>query len=142
MSHTEQIRSLGLKVTGPRLKILSLFESRPEEHLSAEDVYRITLEENLNIGVATVYRVLAQFEEAGILMRHHFETGKAVYELDMGDHHDHLVCLECGKVTEFFDKEIEGLQERIAKKNGYEIVDHALYMYGVCGECRKKRKQK
>ncbi|MDO5686583.1 MAG: ferric iron uptake transcriptional regulator [Neisseria sp.] len=140
MSHTEQIRSLGLKVTGPRLKILNLFETRAEEHLSAEDVYRITLEENLNIGVATVYRVLAQFEESGILIRHHFETGKAVYELDRGDHHDHIVCLDCGKVTEFFDKEIEGLQERIAKRNGYEIVDHALYMYGTCGECRSKKK--
>lgn len=138
MNHTQQIRSLGMKVTGPRLKILNLFETRPEEHLTAEEVYRITLEENLNIGVATVYRVLSQFEEAGILQRHHFETGKAVYELNCGDHHDHIVCLECGRITEFFDREIEELQDRVAEQNGYRIVDHALYLYGVCSECADK----
>ncbi|MBR6026797.1 MAG: ferric iron uptake transcriptional regulator [Neisseriaceae bacterium] len=142
MSHTEQIRNLGLKVTGPRLKILKLFESRANEHLSAEDVYRITLDENMNVGVATVYRVLAQFEEAGILVRHHFDTGKAVYELDRGEHHDHIVCIDCGKVTEFCDSEIEKMQEHIAQKNGYEIVDHALYMYGVCQECQEEKHKK
>lgn len=141
MSHVEQIKSRGLKVTGPRLKILNLFENLPDEHMSADDVYRIVLEEKMDIGVATVYRVLTQFEEAGILTRHHFEGGKAVYELNRGDHHDHIVCLECGRVSEFFDKEIEALQERIAKQNGYRIVDHALYMYGICGECQKKGTQ-
>lgn len=140
MSYIDQIKSKGLKVTGPRLKILNLFETHPDKHMSAEDVYRIVLEEEMEIGVATVYRVLTQFEEAGILTRHHFETGKAVYELNKGDHHDHIVCLHCGKVTEFFDKEIENLQERIAKQNGYTIVDHALYMYGVCEDCRKEHK--
>lgn len=145
MGHTEQIRNLGLKVTGPRLKILSLFENRPDAHLSAEDVYRITIEQNLGIGVATVYRVLSQFEESGILKRHHFDTGKAVYELDQGTHHDHLVCVQCGAVLEFFDEEIEELQEKIAAKNGYEITDHSLYMYGTCKKCTetnsKKRKR-
>ncbi|MBR7001050.1 MAG: ferric iron uptake transcriptional regulator [Neisseriaceae bacterium] len=141
MGHTEQIRSLGMKVTGPRLKILSLFETHPEEHLSAEDVYRLTLEEDLNIGVATVYRVLAQFEEAGILMRHNFDTGKAVYELDRGNHHDHLVCVRCGKITEFCDDRIEKLQDDVAEEHGYEIIDHAMYLYGTCGECQKSVKK-
>lgn len=136
-----QLKDSGLKVTGPRLKILDLFESRPEEHMSAEDVYRLLLDENVEIGVATIYRVLTQFEQAGILLRHHFETGKAVYELNRGGHHDHLVCIKCGKVTEFHNAEIEALQEKIAADNGYRIVDHALYMYGVCGECQSKEKR-
>ena len=140
-SNIAQLKDSGLKVTGPRLKILDLFEEHAEEHLSAEDVYRILLDEGVEIGVATIYRVLTQFEQAGILLRHHFETGKAVYELNTGGHHDHIVCAKCGIVTEFHNDEIAKLQDTIAEENGYRIVDHALYMYGVCGECRKKEKR-
>ena len=140
-SNIAQLKDSGLKVTGPRLKILDLFEEHAEEHLSAEDVYRILLDEGVEIGVATIYRVLTQFEQAGILLRHHFETGKAVYELNTGGHHDHIVCVKCGIVTEFHNDEIEKLQDRTAEENGYRIVDHALYMYGVCGECRKTEKR-
>ena len=140
-SNIAQLKDSGLKVTGPRLKILDLFETHAEEHLSAEDVYRILLEEGVEIGVATIYRVLTQFEQAGILQRHHFETGKAVYELDKGDHHDHIVCVKRGEVTEFHNPEIEALQDKIAEENGYRIVDHALYMYGVCGDCQTKTKR-
>ncbi|EGV37570.1 ferric iron uptake transcriptional regulator [Neisseria weaveri] len=140
-SNIAQLKDSGLKVTGPRLKILDLFESHAEEHLSAEDVYRILLDEGIEIGVATIYRVLTQFEQAGILLRHHFETGKAVYELNTGGHHDHIVCVKCGKVTEFHSEEIEKLQDKIADENGYRIVDHALYMYGVCDTCQKKDKR-
>lgn len=136
-----QLKDNGLKVTGPRLKILDLFEARVGEHLSAEDVYRILLDEGVEIGVATIYRVLTQFEQAEILLRHHFETGKAVYELNRGGHHDHIVCIKCGKVTEFHNEEIETLQEKIAAENGYRIVDHALYMYGVCADCQSKEKR-
>ena len=140
-SNINQLKDNGLKVTGPRLKILDLFETHAEEHLSAEDVYRILLDEGVEIGVATIYRVLTQFEQAGILLRHHFETGKAVYELYTGGHHDHIVCVKCGKITEFHNDEIEKLQDKIADENGYRIVDHALYMYGVCGDCQKKDKR-
>lgn len=139
-SNIAQLKGSGLKVTGPRLKILDLFETHAEEHLSAEDVYRILLEEGIEIGVATIYRVLTQFEQAGILLRHHFESGKAVYELNKGDHHDHIVCVKCGKVTEFHNPTIEKLQSQIAQENGYRIVDHALYLYGVCGACQQKHR--
>ena len=141
MDNIAQLKGNGLKVTGPRLKILDLFESNADEHLSAEDVYRILLDDGTEVGVATIYRVLTQFEQAGILLRHHFETGKAVYELNKGEHHDHLVCVKCGDVTEFHNEEIERLQDKIAQDNGYRIVDHALYMYGVCGKCQKKEKR-
>ena len=140
-NNVAQLKDSGLKVTGPRLKILDLFEARPDEHMSAEDVYRLLLEERIKIGVATIYRVLTQFEQAGILLRHHFETGKAVYELNRGGHHDHIVCIKCGKVTEFHNEEIETLQQHIAEENGYRIVDHALYMYGVCSDCQSKEKR-
>ncbi|MBH5330378.1 ferric iron uptake transcriptional regulator [Eikenella sp. S3360] len=133
-----QLKGSGLKVTGPRLKILDLFETHAEEHLSAEDVYRILLDEGVEVGVATIYRVLTQFEQAGILLRHHFESGKSVYELNKGDHHDHIVCVKCGKVTEFLNPTIENLQGKIAEENGYRIVDHALYLYGVCSTCQQK----
>lgn len=136
-NNVAQLKDSGLKVTGPRLKILELFEAQPELHMSAEDVYRRLLDDGVEIGVATIYRVLTQFEQANILLRHHFETGKAVYELNRGGHHDHLVCIKCGKVTEFCSEEIEKLQKKIADDNGYRIVDHALYMYGVCSECRQ-----
>lgn len=140
-NNVAQLKGNGLKVTGPRLKILDLFESRPYEHMSAEDVYRLLLEERVEIGVATIYRVLTQFEQAGILLRHHFETGKAIYELNRGGHHDHIVCLKCGNVTEFCSEEIEALQEKIAKENGYAIADHALYIYGICPDCQNKMKR-
>ncbi len=142
MDNIAQLKDNGLKVTGPRLKILDLFETHAGKHLSAEDVYRILLEEGVDIGVATIYRVLTQFEQADILLRHHFESGKAVYELNQGDHHDHLVCVKCGMVAEFHNKEIEDLQDKIAEEHGYRIVDHALYMYGVCGGCQKKEKHR
>ena len=141
MNNIAQLKDNGLKVTGPRLKILDLFETHADLHLSAEDVYRILLENGIEIGVATIYRVLTQFEQAGILVRHHFETGKAVYELNKGDHHDHIVCVKCGNVSEFHNPEIEKLQEQIASEHGFRVVDHALYMYGVCGDCQKKEKR-
>lgn len=141
MNNISQLKSNGLKVTGPRLKILDLFETHADRHLSAEDVYRLLLDEGVEIGVATIYRVLTQFEQAEILQRHHFDSGKAVYELNKGDHHDHIVCVKCGLVTEFQNEEIEALQERISAENGYRIVDHALYMYGICGDCQKKEKR-
>ena len=140
-SNINQLKDSGLKVTGPRLKILDLFETHAEEHLSAEDVYRILLDQGVEIGVATIYRVLTQFEQAGIILRHHFETGKAVYEINVGGHHDHILCVKCGLVTEFQNEEIEQLQDKIAEENGFRIVDHALYLYGVCGVCQKKEKR-
>lgn len=140
-SNIAQLKDNGLKVTGPRLKILDLFETHPEEHLSAEDVYRMLLEDKIEIGVATIYRVLTQFEQAGILLRHHFESGKAVYELNKGGHHDHIVCIKCGKVSEFQNEVIENLQTEIAREHGYRIVDHALYLYGVCQMCQRKEKR-
>lgn len=135
MSKASHLKDIGLKATGPRLKILELFESSGVRHMSAEDVYRRLLAEKIDIGLATIYRVLTQFEQAGILVRHHFETGKAVYELNQGGHHDHMVCVQCGRVVEFFEPEIEALQERIARQHGFRIMEHALYMYGECPDC-------
>ena len=132
MSDPRELKSTGLKVTAPRLKVLELFQTSPERHLTAEDVYRRLLEEHSDIGLATVYRVLTQFEQAGLLMRHHFESGKAVYELKEGGHHDHLVCLQCGRVEEFYDAEIEKRQARVAKERGFAIHDHSLYLYADC----------
>lgn len=136
MNKASHLKDIGLKATGPRLKILELFESSTLRHLSAEDVYKKMLTEEVDIGLATIYRVLTQFEQAGILVRHHFESGKAVYELNQGGHHDHMVCMRCGKVTEFFEPKIESLQDRIAEKHGFAIQDHALYLYGECAECQ------
>ncbi|MBV8049198.1 MAG: ferric iron uptake transcriptional regulator [Paludibacterium sp.] len=138
MSKASHLKDIGLKATGPRLKILDLFETAGVRHMSAEDVYRTLLAENIDIGLATIYRVLTQFEQAGILVRHHFETGKAVYELNQGGHHDHMVCVQCGRVVEFFDPEIEALQDRIAGEHGFRIMEHALYMYGECPDCLAK----
>ena len=138
MNRITHLKDNGLKVTGPRLKILELFENRKANHLTAEDVFRVLIDEGFDVGLATVYRVLTQFEQADILVKHHFETGKAVYELNCGDHHDHLVCVHCGKVSEFFDADLEKLQDKIAQDNGYAIMDHALYLYGVCQSCQKK----
>lgn len=138
MSKASELKDAGLKATGPRLKILNLFETSDERHLSAEDVYRMMIAEDMDVGLATVYRVLTQFEQAGLLVRHHFESGKAVYELNQGKHHDHLVCVKCGKVEEFFDPEIEKRQDEIAERHGFLIEDHAMYLYGVCVDCQKK----
>lgn len=126
------LKSSGLKATLPRLKILEIFQGSTVRHLSAEDVYKLLLAENLDVGLATVYRVLTQFEQAGLLSRNHFESGKAVFELNEGSHHDHLVCLDCGLVEEFFDEEIEKRQQRIAEERGFKLSEHALALYGTC----------
>ncbi|MHB1216162.1 MAG: ferric iron uptake transcriptional regulator [Thiobacillus sp.] len=132
MSHPSDLKSIGLKATLPRLKILELFEQSNKRHMTAEDVYRLLSDEGQDIGLATVYRVLTQFEQAGLLMRHHFDSDKAVFELNQGEHHDHLVCLQCGKVEEFFDSEIEKRQTRIARERGFTIHDHSLQIYADC----------
>lgn len=126
------LKNSGLKATLPRLRILNLFENAAVRHMSADDIYRLLMQEGLDIGLATVYRVLTQFEQAGLLRRHHFEGGKAVFELNEGGHHDHLVCLECGHVEEFYDGEIERRQERIARERGFSIRDHSLALYADC----------
>ena len=133
-----ELKATGLKATLPRLKILDIFQKNTDRHLSAEDVYRLLLSDNLEIGLATVYRVLTQFEQAGILSRNYFETGKAVFELNEGTHHDHIVCVDCGKVEEFHDDAIEKRQYEIAVEHDFEIVDHTLAIYGRCARCRQK----
>ena len=132
MTNIEDLKSTGLKATLPRLKILEVFQKGTQRHMTAEDVFRVLLEERTDIGLATVYRVLTQFEQAGILTRSHFESGKAVYELNEGTHHDHLVCLDCGRVEEFFDAEIEKRQRSVAHARGFELQDHALALYAAC----------
>jgi Fur family ferric uptake transcriptional regulator len=132
MTNIDELKSTGLKATIPRLKILEVFQRGAQRHMTAEDVYRLLLEDHSDVGLATVYRVLTQFEQAGILLRSHFESGKAVYELDEGQHHDHLVCLDCGRVEEFFDAEIEKRQHAVAKAKGFTIADHALSLYAHC----------
>ena len=126
------LKASGLKATLPRLKILEIFQNSEVRHLTAEDVYKILLAENMDVGLATVYRVLTQFEQAGLLHRNHFETGKAIFELNAGSHHDHLVCLDCGRVEEFYDEEIESRQQMIAKERGFNISEHSLAIYGNC----------
>lgn len=138
MNNNDELKKVGLKVTVPRLKILQLLEKSKEHHLSAEDVYRLLLDSGEDIGLATVYRVLTQFEEAGLVVRHHFEGGQSVFEMDHGTHHDHLVCVKCGRVEEFVDSIIEKRQEEIAKNAGYSITDHSLNIYGICAKCQKK----
>lgn len=127
-----ELKRAGLKATVPRLKILEMLESSDKHHLSAEDVYRELLEAGDDVGLATIYRVLTQFESAGLVSRHHFESGHAVFELERGHHHDHVVCVQCGKVEEFFDKTIENRQKLVVGKMGYEIQDHSLVIYGNC----------
>ena len=141
MSNPSDLKNIGLKATLPRLKILNLFEQSEVRHLTAEDVYRMLLAENVDIGLATVYRVLTQFEQAGLLIRHHFESGKAVYELNQGGHHDHLVCLQCGRVEEFYDAEIERRQKKIAAERGFTIHDHSLHIYADCTKAQCPHKQ-
>lgn len=135
MAHADDLKSIGLKATTPRLKVLELFQHGGQRHMTAEDVYRQLVLKHEDIGLATVYRVLLQFEQAKILKRSHFESERAVYELNEGEHHDHLVCLDCGRVEEFHDPEIEAQQIKIAKKKGFELSDHALSLYA---RCRKK----
>lgn len=138
MNDQSELQSVGLKATYPRLKILDIFRTTETRHLSAEDVYRLLLSEQVEIGLATVYRVLTQFEQAGILHRSQFDNGKAVFELDEGDHHDHLVCNVCNKVVEFIDPVIEEKQHEIAERNGFVLASHALVLYGICPECHSK----
>ena len=134
MANIDELKSTGLKATLPRLKILDVFQKGQQRHMTAEDVFRVLLEERSDIGLATVYRVLTQFEQAGILSRSHFESGKAVYELNEGTHHDHLVCLDCGRVEEFYDAQIEERQHAVAKTKGFIIAEHALSLYAHCSK--------
>ena len=132
----DELKDAGLKATVPRLKVLELLHQHQDQHLSAEDVYKLLLDAGEEVGLATIYRVLTQFESAGLVVRHHFESGQAVFELDSGQHHDHILCLDCGKVTEFLDETIERRQDRVANEAGFEITDHSLVLYG---RCRRER---
>ncbi len=137
---SNDLRSVGLKVTLPRVKILEILEQETDQkHLSAEKVYKILLSQNEEIGLATVYRVLTQFELAGLVTRHHFEGGNSVFELNRGGHHDHIVCMKCGRVDEFTDSVIEKRQAAIAEKLGYKLTDHSLYLYGFCSQCKENQ---
>lgn len=142
VTNIDELKSSGLKATLPRLKILEVFQRGTQRHMTAEDVFRVLLDERSDIGLATVYRVLMQFEQAGLLTRSSFESGKAVFELNEGQHHDHLVCLDCGKVEEFYDEEIETRQQAIAASRGFEIHDHALSIYATCTKaaCPNRKK--
>lgn len=141
MNHADELKSSGLKATLPRIKILEVFQRSQRRHMTAEDVYKLLLADGADVGLATVYRVLMQFEQAGILSRNHFEAGKAVFELNEGKHHDHLVCLDCGRVEEFFDPEIEKRQKTVATTRGFELQDHALALYAVCTKKNCEHKQ-
>lgn len=137
---TQDLRNAGLKVTLPRIKILEILEKQQDDrHMSAEKVYKILLSEGEEIGLATVYRVLTQFEAAGLVSRHHFEGGNSIFEINKGTHHDHVVCMKCGKVAEFTDDIIEKRQTEIAKKLGYELTEHTLYLYGYCKDCKTNK---
>ncbi|HOY70094.1 MAG TPA: ferric iron uptake transcriptional regulator [Methylotenera sp.] len=140
MHDQNDLKNAGLKATLPRLRILSLFENSKDRHLSAEDIYKVMINAGEDVGLATVYRVLTQFEQAGLLIRHHFESGKAVFELNGGSHHDHIVCIKCGRVEEFYDAEIEKRQKSAAEKLGFEMQDHSLTIYGACNpNCDSKK---
>jgi Fur family transcriptional regulator, ferric uptake regulator len=132
MTRIDELKSSGLKATLPRLKILEVFQQSQQRHMTAEDVYKLLLAEDADIGLATVYRVLLQFEQAGLLSRSHFESGKSVFELNEGQHHDHLLCLTCGRVEEFYDAEIETRQKAVAEERGFALQDHALQLYAAC----------
>jgi len=132
MANIDELKSTGLKATLPRLKILDVFHNGAQRHMTAEDVFRVLLEERTDIGLATVYRVLTQFEQAGILTRSHFESGKAVFELNQGGHHDHLLCLQCGRVEEFYDPDIEKRQNDVARQRGFNLHGHSLALYADC----------
>jgi Fur family transcriptional regulator, ferric uptake regulator len=132
----QELRNAGLKVTLPRVKIMQILEATDSRHMSAEDVYKALRDADEDVGLATVYRVLTQFEAAGLVMRHHFEGGHSVFEMMTEDHHDHIVCTKCGKVEEFYDEVIEAQQKKQAEKKGYTISDHSLYIYGLCKDCQ------
>jgi len=132
MTHVEELKSSGLKATLPRIKILEVFQHAERRHMTAEDVFKALMNEGSDIGLATVYRVLMQFEQAGLLSRSNFESGKAVFELNEGHHHDHLVCLNCGRVEEFYDPEIEARQRAVASARGFELQEHSLALYANC----------
>ena len=132
MTHADELKHSGLKATLPRIKVLEVFQNASQRHMSAEDVYKVLLAEDADVGLATVYRVLMQFEQAGLLTRSHFESGKSVFELNEGRHHDHLLCMTCGRVEEFYDAEIEKRQHAIAQVRGFELQDHALALYAAC----------
>lgn len=134
MHDSKDLKNAGLKATLPRLKILELFENTDQRHMSAEDIYKVMITNGEDVGLATVYRVLTQFEQAGLLVRHHFESGKAVFELNEGSHHDHIVCVQCGHVEEFCNEEIEQLQQKVAEERGFKIHDHSLYIYADCAK--------
>ena len=142
MNQADELKNSGLKATLPRIKVLEVFQNTSQRHMSAEDVFKVLLNEGADVGLATVYRVLMQFEQAGILSRNHFESGKSVFELNEGKHHDHLVCVDCGRVEEFFDAEIEKRQKAVAQSRGFELQDHALALYAVCTKkhCQYKTK--
>ena len=133
---TKDLKDAGLKATVPRMKILALLEDNEVRHVSAEDVYKTLLETGEDLSLATVYRVLTQFEQAGLVTRHHFEGGHSVFELNEGSHHDHILCVKCGKVDEFVDKVIEERQQKIATEKGYNMTDHSLYIFGICSDCQ------
>lgn len=137
MAVNQELKKAGLKVTLPRRRILELLESSENRHVTAEEVYQHLKEAGEDVSVATVYRVLTQFETAGLVIRHKFEDGHSVYELDQGQHHDHILCIKCGRVDEFVDETIEQRQRVIAEKAGYSMTDHALYIYGVCRGCQE-----
>lgn len=128
----QELKRAGLKATLPRMRVLQLLKNSPKRHLSAEDVYKALMESGDDVGLATVYRVLTQFEGAGLVSRHHFEGGLSVFELNQGEHHDHILCMDCGKIFEFVDSEIEQRQKAIAAEKGFQIEDHCLYLYGRC----------
>lgn len=136
----QELKKVGLKVTLPRVKILQILDQAEERHMSAEDVYKTLLEAGDDVGLATVYRVLTQFEEKGLVERHRFEDGRSIFELSDGKHHDHLVCLKCGKVEEFVDEVIEQRQRDIATKYGFSLKNHSLYLYGYCADCGQLKK--
>ena len=144
MTNANDLKTIGLKATAPRLRILELFERSTVRHLSAEDVYKLLIKEGHDVGLATVYRVLTQFEQAGLLERHHFESGKAVFELKDSSHHDHLVCLQCGRVEEFYDAEIEKRQGEVARRRGFALHGHSLALYADCTkpDCEFRRETK
>lgn len=136
---SQDLKEAGLKATLPRVKILEIMEADENRHLSAEEIYKILSDAGNDVGLATVYRVLTQFESAGLVTRHHFESGTSVFELNQGEHHDHILCVKCGRVEEFVDEVIEQRQKAIAQKAGFSMTDHCLYIYGICAECQKKK---
>lgn len=130
--NTKRLKSSGLKMTSQRAKILEVFEKSQQRHLNAEEVYRLLINEGQEVSIATVYRVLAQFEQTGLLTRHTFDANRSVYEYNLGEHHDHIICLDCGHVEEFTNAEIESLQDKVAEKDGFKVADHVLYLFAHC----------